>query len=309
MSDIVVVYSAQEFTQILMDLATNTGTKYKNSFPYNCGYYDRDNKFSFDCWCMVKAIIWGWYKNREYGYYCCEPGKNGMPDTTGAGIMAICTKRSTKFDNLVIGEFLLAPGQDHAGVYVGDFYDRNGNLCNVVECTTTWGENRVIGSWVDDKGLRYAYQGGPQDYSWWKHGRLPQIDYTKKPRHDVIDVDGWWGSETTLWTQKMLGCEIQDGIVSFQAKSDKPCLPRCTPYVEGKGGSWQFDYDKVGSNVIKAIQVLVGVDPDGHCGYLTVCGIQRFLAERGLYDGAIDGSMGPDTVKGWQTFVNDSFNK
>ena len=308
MAEYTVVYNAQEFTQLLMHIANSVPTRYKNSFPYNCGYYNGDRRFTFDCWNLPKAIIWGWVENKTVGYYCYEPGKNGLGDWTGGYIMNRCREKSTDFSSIVPGEFLMTPNNDHAGVYVGEFYDRGGTLCNVVECTTGWDSNGVIGSWVDTDGTRRAWKGGPASVCWGRHGKLPWIDYTNKPKYNVIDVDGWWGSDTTWWTQKLLGCSIVDGIVSYQAKSDQKYLPRCTPY-NGNGGSWEFNYAKCGSNVIKAIQKLVGVDPDGHCGYNTVCAIQRFLIERGLYTGAIDGSMGPGTVKGWQIYINDLANK
>lgn len=310
MADYTIVYTAQEFTQILMQIATQFGTKYKNSFPYNCGYYDYDNKFSFDCLNMPKAIIWGWQPNRSYGYYCYAPGRYGLDDLTEAGLMQRCREKSYDFSSVIPGELMIVPDKGHVGIFVGEFQDRNGNLCNTVECTTSWGERRAIGSWVEADGTRRAYKGGPQDASgtrWDRHGKLPWINYDAKPAHNVIDVDGWWGSDTTWWTQKLLGCSIVDGIISYQAKSDRQFLPRCTPY-DGHGGSWDFNYAKCGSNVIKAIQVLVGEDPDGHCGYSTVRSIQRFLAERGLYEDSIDGYMGPNTVKGWQIYINDLAN-
>ena len=62
-----------------------------------------------------------------------------------------------------------------------------------------------------------------------------------------------------------------------------------------------------GSQMIRALQKLVGASQDGKCGPNTVKAIQKYLKARGYYDGAIDGSMGPGTVRGWQRYINAYF--
>lgn len=309
------VYNWQEFRKLLIHLATEVKTKYDNHFPYNCGYYHADGSFSFDCLNMIKALLWNWQENRSVGYYCYKPGANGVEDVTENGLFALTYDQSTDFSfgAVAICELLIAPGNDHVGIFVGEFEDRNGNLCNVVECTTTWNERRVIGSWVDENGIRYGSQGGPQSYCWAKHGKLPQIDYEVKPepqpepKPQRVVEDGSWGRETTFNLQDVLGCQQMDGEVSRQPKGNRVFLPNVSETSwKFKGFPWYVG----GSAVIKAWQTLLknhgyyGGAIDGYCGQQTVIASQRYLYDLGYYDGAIDGSMGPATVVGMQRWIN-----
>lgn len=113
----------------------------------------------------------------------------------------------------------------------------------------------------------------------------------------TIAEDGLWGVTTTKYTQKVLGTP-QDGIVSGQLMSCKKYLPGVLT------SSWEFKYWGSGSVMVKAIQNLVGAKADGKAGYNTVVAMQKFLKEKGLYTGAIDGVMGKLTVIAWQKYVN-----
>lgn len=117
----------------------------------------------------------------------------------------------------------------------------------------------------------------------------------------VIDEDGIWGVSTTKYTQKFFGT-TQDGIVSNQLTSCKKYL------TAAHTGSWKFvNKSSSGSPMIKKLQAYVGVTADGLAGYNTVIVLQKFLKNKGLYSGSIDGIMGTGTVKGWQKFINQQF--
>lgn len=117
----------------------------------------------------------------------------------------------------------------------------------------------------------------------------------------VIDEDGSWGVNTTKYTQKFFGT-TQDGIVSNQLTSCKKYL------TAAHTGSWKFvSKSSSGSPMIKKLQAYVGVTADGLAGYNTVIALQKFLKNKGLYSGSIDGIMGTGTVKGWQKFINQQF--
>lgn len=117
----------------------------------------------------------------------------------------------------------------------------------------------------------------------------------------VIDEDGSWGVSTTKYTQKFFGT-TQDGIVSNQLTSCKKYL------TAAHTGSWKFvSKSSSGSPMIKKLQAYVGVTADGLAGYNTVIALQKFLKNKGLYSGSIDGIMGTGTVKGWQKFINQQF--
>ena len=113
-----------------------------------------------------------------------------------------------------------------------------------------------------------------------------------------IIVDGTWGKNTTLLSQKVMGTTA-DGIVSGQLTSTKKYLPNASTT------SWKFAKDGKGSQLIKAIQKMVGVKTDGYCGRNTIIAMQTFLKSLGYYSGSIDGIMGSNTVKAWQRYLNN----
>lgn len=113
-----------------------------------------------------------------------------------------------------------------------------------------------------------------------------------------VAVDKRWGPATTRASQKVLGTYI-DGIVSKQSKRARKFLPNVSTV------SWKFvNRPGRGSNMVRALQRLVGASVDGRCGPGTVAALQRFLKSKGYYSGAIDSKMGPGTVGGWQRYLN-----
>lgn len=113
-----------------------------------------------------------------------------------------------------------------------------------------------------------------------------------------VAIDHKWGPATTRASQKVLGTYI-DGIVSKQSKRAKKYLPNVST------SSWKFvNNPGKGSNMVRALQRLVGASIDGKCGPATVAALQRFLKSKGYYSGSIDSKMGPGTVGGWQRYIN-----
>lgn len=113
-----------------------------------------------------------------------------------------------------------------------------------------------------------------------------------------VAIDKRWGPDTTRASQKVLGTYI-DGIVSKQSKRAKKYLPNVST------ASWKFvNNPGRGSNMVRALQKLVGASVDGKCGPATVSALQKFLKNKGYYSGAIDSKMGPGTVSGWQKYIN-----
>lgn len=114
-----------------------------------------------------------------------------------------------------------------------------------------------------------------------------------------VVIDHKWGPATTRASQKVLGTYI-DGIVSKQSKRARKYLPNVST------ASWKFvNNPRRGSNMVRALQRLVGSTVDGKCGPGTVADLQVFLKKHGYYSGRIDCKMGPGTVGGWQRYLND----
>ena len=118
------------------------------------------------------------------------------------------------------------------------------------------------------------------------------------PKKKVVAEDGYWGTDTTKWTQRILGTTV-DGIVSRQPRSNKKYAPNATT-----GWQWKILGYKGGSDMVRALQKLVGAYADGYFGKNTIQHLQLFLANQGLYSGQLDGSMGKQTVLAWQRFLN-----
>jgi len=125
---------------------------------------------------------------------------------------------------------------------------------------------------------------------------------TETKSGNVVTVDGIWGTGTTKYTQKHLGTTA-DGIVSGQ-------LTSCKKYLSAAHtGSWKFSSKGGGSAMVKALQKLIGATQDGLMGKASVKALQTFLQNKGYSVGAsgIDGYMGTDTAKAWQSYINSQF--
>ena len=312
-----IVFTKEAFATKLIHIATEVESQYKNSFPYNCGYYNTNGKFSWDCWNLVKSVIWGWQEDETVGYYCYQPGLYGLGDWAGSTILANCDDVTGDFSKITKGEFLLTADKGHAGVYVGEFTDRSGQPCNVVECTTGWNERRVVGSWVDEDGTRRNCKGGIISTSWDKHGKLPWIDYGSQPKPptptptDRVKISDYWNKDYTVALQIMWDCRIVDGIISRQAKSDRSALPNVLATGES-GGTFDFrgwPFYGGGSALVKEIQRWVGVSADGHWGKNTTKAWQKAMNDNGYGPIYPDGVFGPKSARLMGEWINDYFRR
>lgn len=166
------VYTSQQFIDRLRWLVNDV----PNVYHSGKGWSERNSKgqVQFDCVVSVKCILWNFrndYKiNKRGGTIYCS---NGVPDFTCNGALNYCSDVSTRFDNLVPGEYLCMKGtkHNHTGIYLG-----NGQ---VFECTTGWGTRKCIISDIDRKGIR-SYKG-KTNLRWTYHGKLKWIDYSNEP--------------------------------------------------------------------------------------------------------------------------------
>lgn len=116
----------------------------------------------------------------------------------------------------------------------------------------------------------------------------------------TIKVDGWWGNDTTIKAQSIVGTPA-DGIVSSQERywRDKGILDACTY-------GWEWTGNPVGSQLIIALQKKWGVDPDGILGPGSVNGMIGYYMNRGsgakVKDERLDGPS--LTVKQFQRELN-----
>ena len=120
------------------------------------------------------------------------------------------------------------------------------------------------------------------------------------PSANAIDVDGYWGSETSTGFQKFLNAFLSagldvDGMISSQPSS---MASSCSGIVGG--WEWVDDAQASGSQTIVAMQTWLGVGADGIFGSETISALQ---AHYGLTaDGTLDGPS--PTILALQNEIN-----
>ena len=137
--------------------------------------------FGFDCVGLIKGLLWGWNGDTAKGYGGARYASNGVPDINADTMFSRCTKKTTNFSAVEVGEALWTDG--HIGVYIG-----NGLA---VECTPQWSD-RVQVTAVLNIGKKAGYNGR----RWKKHGRLPYVTYGTKTVEELARevIAGKWGT-------------------------------------------------------------------------------------------------------------------
>lgn len=263
------VFTSQEFIKKLKWLVNDV----PNVYHSGKGWSELHNgKWWFDCVLSVKCILWGFKadksKKRGGTVYC----SNGVPDFTCNGALNYCSDVSTKFDNLVAGEYLCMKGtkHNHTGIYLG-----NGK---VFEDTTGWGTKKAIISDINSKGER-SYKG-KKNLRWTYHGKLNFIDYKEEP----IPVNQVSILQMNLNEQWKCGLEV-DG--KFGPKTSDAC-------------SKHNLYKGINAPImVKWLQTRLkelgySISIDGHFGPDTKKKVELFQKNKHL---GIDGRVGKATYK------------
>jgi len=86
---------------------------------------------------------------------------------------------------------------------------------------------------------------------------------------NALEVDGYWGSETTRMYQRLAKLAVVDGIVSSQPASQASANPGLT-----SGWDWVSDGAASGSETIKNLQGMLKVTQDGLMGSQTISALQ-----------------------------------
>lgn len=123
-------------------------------------------------------------------------------------------------------------------------------------------------------------------------GKLPWVDYGQPEK---IDVDGYWGVQTTRRAQKVFGT-YEDGIVSRQLPRYKARCGACV-----SGWHWTGSTADKGSDLIRAMQKWLGVTVDGHIGTQTISALQKRMGTE--VDGVL--SKPSPCVKAFQKWLNE----
>jgi hypothetical protein len=271
-------------------------TRYENSFPKNCGYYDGTYLWG-DCWCFnPKTIIWGEalgtpvcdnYKKGTWIAPAAGAAASGMPDATGDQIMSrYCTPVTFKkmLQDKKAPALLLITGR-HMGAYIGEFV-MNGKTYNVCEYTSNGNlGNGLCPSYVDENGARKTHKNGTTLEYWSKAGYLTTfVDYTDAPT----------GTDTgSVGTLREEAQYMIDHGVNGQARINKAKADGFKP----EDVQAQIDL-MLGKDTAANISVLASAMPEvklGSTGDVVVI-LQKELQRMGYYNSAVDGSAGNITV-------------
>lgn len=110
-----------------------------------------------------------------------------------------------------------------------------------------------------------------------------------------LNVDGYWGTDTTTALQTYLGTLV-DGVVSSQSEYWESKNPGLT-----SGWEWVAESEAEGSQMVIALQKKLGVTADGLIGTNTIKALQSKLAA-GEADGVFDAPS--PAIKKMQTNLN-----
>ena len=180
-------------------------------------------------------------------------------------------------------------GNDRVPDHVGIIEQNNGSYITTIEGNTSSGSSGSQGnggvvarrtrSWNVVRAIVRPNYGGSSSTSSSSSGKIAE--------------DGYWGHGTTLKAQEIAGTP-RDGVVSSQSKGWRSHLPGCT-------AGWEWSSNPQGSLLIKAIQRVLGVNPDGIFGPDTTRAfINRY--GNGIYDGEL--SYPSIAIKGFQRSLN-----
>lgn len=185
---------------------------------------------------------------------------------------------------LQVGDILLNE-RSHVAVYVGN---------NQIAQASIDENGRISGGKSGDQSDRETNVRSYYDKPW--DGVLratAQAGVAPLPTTETIEVDGWWGRNTTRALQQALGTEA-DSIVSGQSAVD---LNKCN-----RGGLLDETWRRGpgGSPMIRAMQSKIGCSVDGYMGPDTTRALQRYLSTP--VDGWVDGPS--DMVRALQKRLN-----
>lgn len=159
-----VIMTERQFVERL-EAIRNRKTFYKNKYPYNLCYINKDGRTSADCVNLLKAILNGYnIFNNTVGYYQKDLTNTG--DCTELELLKQCQEVSQNFTSLTEhAEILYMKG--HVGAYIGKIID---GKYNTIECTKSFGGG-VVYSWVDSDGTRRNQKDGTKNGKWTHHGK------------------------------------------------------------------------------------------------------------------------------------------
>lgn len=224
---------------------------------------------------------------------------NGKATALGSQLASVVKRTMGVNDNSRIYTKANSSGTDWYGVLRGAAAVGVGGI--ILE--HSFHTNKAVATWLmNDKNLDKlakaeadciaAYYGLTEQTS--------SVDDAPIEPEGGLQVDGSFGPATVRETQRFLD-SVVDAVVSGQPGDNKPYLYAAVE------PTWEFipSGPCTGSDMIQRLQHFIGATEDRFFGPQSVERFQIWLRDKGYYKGAIDRSMGPDTVKAWQRYLNE----
>ncbi len=269
------VFTSQEFIKKLKWLVNDVPNVYYSGS--NWSKLNSKGQWQFDCVLSVKSILWGFKADKNLFRGGTVYKSNGVPDFTCNGALNYCTDVSTKFDNLVPGEYLCMKGTsyNHTGIYLG-----NGKVFEDTSCRT-WGVSKAVISDIDSKGIRS--RNGVKCLKWTYHGKLNYIDYSQEPK-PVNQVMIWQEAMNKQWN---CGLAV-DG--SFGSACTKEAMKHYLHYLINAPIMVKWLQERL----LQLGYSVGSCGVDGSFGNDTLKAVKKFQKDKHI---AVDGYVGSATVK------------
>ena len=275
-----IVFTSQEFIKKLKWLVKDVPNVYYSGS--NWSKLNSSGKWQFDCVLSIKSILWGFKAEKNVFRGGTVYKSNGVADFSCNGGLDYCTDVSTRFDNLVAGEYVCMKGTkyNHSGACIEPATPtKRGKM---FEDTTGWGTKRAIISEFDIHGNRY-YNGVKNVASWTHHGKLKWIDYSQEPKPKT---------QVMLWQEKMN--EQWNCGLALDGSFGPICTKEGMKHILSLGVKAPIMVKWLQTRLLELGYSVGSAGVDGSFGYDTEKAVKQFQKDRGL---KVDGRVGSATYK------------
>lgn len=263
--------TAKKYCKDLEALAWSD-TFYKNKYPYNLLYCYGNGKFSADCNNLIKALVNGReIKDAKAGTYQHDLSLTG--DCTEYGLLVQCKNVTADFSDILrihVPHVLYMSG--HVGTYLGYSVTIDGNVYNVVECTSWTGDvghNGVIYSYVDSSGNRRYHKDGAIKSKWTKHGSMETLIDCSVLADEAMQTVGRAITYQENWMVEQFISDSRH-YIKIGRNNSYADVVFVQKYLSDKGyykGEFDGDWGQYSDDAAKRWQADNGLYADGEIGY------------------------------------------
>jgi hypothetical protein len=216
---------------------------------------------------------------RAITFECANYGDGSFSDACWSSLVALCADICRRYGF-------------RGAVFTGDTdYDEVPDGYMLLTMHRWFQETDCPGDWAASRFGQLA-----EDINAAMDGETPSVGPRNNTRGGKLDVDGCCGYNTVLDMQHALGT-YEDGVISGQWRGYEDDLPAV----------YSIEWGGQGSQMVFALQEMVGAFTDGVWGPNTSEHLQRWLIAKGYSCGGAgaDGMFGSHSVEALQRCLND----